>query len=109
MTTAEKVRARLGELEPVFRDVRRLQARRDELQTVEQAKAAFDHLVADEEALLADLDQRKRGLEIELWRRARLGGAGPHLPLDPGQAVPQRAQHRGRQVERGQPVFSLAR
>src|SRR3954468_16883194 len=92
--TALDVRARLDEVRLVLDAIRRLRERCDDLQTVEQARAAYEALLAGENAALAALQERLRGLEVG-WRGRTLPdevdeGLEPWkpVPTQPGRRTP---------------------
>jgi hypothetical protein len=71
MPPSEEARRRLDALRPDYDAVRALCGRRDELQTVEQARAAYEGLLSAESALVAGLKRRRDDLEREGERRSR--------------------------------------
>jgi hypothetical protein len=68
VSPADTARARLEALRPVYDAVRDLQGRRDELQSVAQARAACEALLAGESAARDELRRRKEELQDAVRR-----------------------------------------
>ena len=66
MSTSEAVKTRLDEIHAVYLEIEKLKQRLTDLQTVEQARAEYEKLVATEESKLTNLEQQKRKLEDDL-------------------------------------------
>ena len=68
MTPPPTVVACLDEIRPLYQEIQTLCRRRQELATVDQARAAFEELLADESRALQEVQQRRGELELALRR-----------------------------------------
>jgi hypothetical protein len=95
MPPSDDLRRRLAALRPDYDATRTAAARRDELATVEEARAAYEGLLTAESALVADLRRRRDELEREWERRSRPADPDDELgPVEPAwdpQARPWKA------------------
>jgi hypothetical protein len=71
-----EVQTHLSEIGPVYEKARRLRARWEALQTVEQARAEYNELFSDDEEEIERWEARKAQLEREARRRAAAGRKG---------------------------------
>ncbi len=68
MRRDKEIERRLGELRPLYDEIQQMRERRQELESVEQARDAYESLLAEEEVLLSRLRGRKAEIEQEKSR-----------------------------------------
>jgi hypothetical protein len=106
VTLPPTVAACLTETRPLYEDIQSLRRRRDELATVDQARAAFEELLADESRALQECQRRRGELELALRRWAvedELPAEGEEGPAVVPEPTPRRSAE-PRPVRTGPPA-----